>query len=120
MSTRDFSKPSKTQLLEQLEKIAVQMQSAGLWADEPPPERAFQSTAPFCFDTMNFEQWLQWVFLPRMKHLLHTGQMPPAGCSIAPLAEHQFTEYQTDTTALLVEITRFDQMALDYFGIEPE
>lgn len=120
MSTTDFSEPTPAELLAQLEQIALQMQSAGLWSETPPPERAFKSTAPFCFDTMDFEQWLQWVFLPQMERLLHTEQMPPAGCSIAPLAEYQFTEYQTDTTALLVEITRFDQIALDYFGIEPE
>ena len=45
------------------------LRSRLLWdADEPSPE-ALASTQPFCIDTLDFPQWLQFVFLPRMRAL---------------------------------------------------
>ena len=108
------------QMLAQLEQIKQALKDSQLWSDTPPEPQAFASTAPFCFDRMDFEQWLQWVFLPKMAELIEAGKTPPAGCSMAPLAEHQFAEYAEPTDQLVIEISRFDQLALEYFGIEPE
>ena len=49
------------------------------------------STVPFMFDTLRIEQWLQWVFMPRVHALLDAGAPLPGNCSIHPLAEHQWS-----------------------------
>ena len=61
-----------------------------LWdAVEPAPE-ALASTQPFCIDTLSYPQWLQFVFLPRMRALLDAGQPLPPQCAIAEMAEVHF------------------------------
>lgn len=63
------------------------LQEAKLWTAMPPSEQAMASTAPFCIDTMELSDWLQWIFLPRMQALLDAQQDLPTACGIAPLLE---------------------------------
>ena len=39
--------------------IEAEMRKAGLWESQPPPREALTSRQPFCYDTLNFSQWLQ-------------------------------------------------------------
>jgi uncharacterized protein YqcC (DUF446 family) len=61
-----------------------------LWEQQPPSAEALASTQPFCIDTLNFAQWLQYVFLPTMYHLLAEDMALPTECGIAPMAEEYF------------------------------
>ena len=81
------------------------LRSRLLWdADEPSPE-ALTSTQPFCIDTLDFPQWLQFVFLPRMRALLDADLPLPAQCAVAEMAEMQFGAGEAlDVIALLREI----------------
>ncbi|HER35418.1 MAG TPA: YqcC family protein [Halothiobacillaceae bacterium] len=103
-------------MLRQLDRIALEMQRAGLWSDTRPSHQALSSPNPFCFDTLAFEEWLQWKFLPQMRELLAQYGTPPENCSMAPLAEHQFAELDEDTGCLLAEITEFDNLAWHFFN----
>lgn len=112
----DSVRPSTDMMLRQLDHIAHEMQRAGLWSDERPSEEALASPNPFCFDTLAFEEWLQWKFLPQMRELLERFGTPPENCSMAPLAEHQFAELEEETDRLLAEITEFDNLAWHFFN----
>lgn len=68
------------------------LKDACLWASVAPPPRAFASTLPFCYDTMFVSDWLQWVFIPRMRDLLASGAELPERCSITPYAEEAFAQ----------------------------
>ncbi len=68
------------------------LKDARLWAAVAPPSRAFASTLPFCYDTMFVSDWLQWVFIPRMRDLLAAGAALPERCGVAPYAEEAFTQ----------------------------
>jgi uncharacterized protein YqcC (DUF446 family) len=35
----------------------------GWWDEVPPSIEALSSVEPFSVDTLDFEQWLQWIFL---------------------------------------------------------
>ncbi|SQA99718.1 Domain of uncharacterised function, DUF446 [Cedecea neteri] len=35
-----------------------------LWQGLPPDPTAFESTQPFCMDTLQPHEWLQWVLIP--------------------------------------------------------
>ena len=50
---------------------------------------------PFCCDTLQFEQWLQFVLIPKLHHILALNQTLPANASIAPMGEHL---WQSDPT----------------------
>ena len=57
------------QLLLQLE---AEMRTASLGSAVPPSEQAMASTMPFMYDTLHIEEWLQWVFVPRLNlSLIH-------------------------------------------------
>jgi uncharacterized protein YqcC (DUF446 family) len=79
-----------TTLRHQLEQLEAALRAASLWGAQAPSEQAMASTMPFMYDTMPVEQWLQWVFLPRMHALLDAQAALPTSCSVQPLAEHEW------------------------------
>jgi uncharacterized protein YqcC (DUF446 family) len=87
-----------------------EMRRIGLWAAQPPPAEAFSSSMPFCFDSMRFPEWLQWVFVPRIRALLEQGGPLPALSEIKPMAEEMFRQVEGDTRRLLELIGEFDRM----------
>lgn len=110
--------PTPTDLLDRLRTIEQAMREAGLDSPQPSVE-ALGSTAPFCFDTLAFHEWLRWVFLPRMTQAVHNQVTLPAACSIAPLAEYRFAEMpDRDTDALLTLLIEFDELANRFFEIQ--
>lgn len=66
-----------------LQAIEQALHDAGLWQTCAPNAEAFESTEPFCVDTMMPIQWLQWVFLPRMQALLDAQSALPVKLAIA-------------------------------------
>lgn len=58
------------EIAEQLLLIERELRVLGWWETTPPGEQALSSQEPFCVDTLEFAQWLQWIFLPRMKIIL--------------------------------------------------
>jgi uncharacterized protein YqcC (DUF446 family) len=109
-------RPGTDMMRRQLDRIAQEMQQAGLWRDQRPSDEALASRVPFCFDTLCFEEWLQWKFLPQMRELLERYGTPPETSSMAPLAEHRFAEIEADTERLLAAIAEFDNLAWHFFN----
>lgn len=91
-------------------KIEAEMRRVGMWSAESPPPSALQSEVPFCHDTLEFHQWLQWVFLPRMKLVLEQGGPLPERSDIYPLAEHSFKDSPWPAASLLALIRAFDKL----------
>jgi uncharacterized protein YqcC (DUF446 family) len=67
--------------------LEAALRSHALWDSEAPDPLALASTEPFCVDTLDFAQWLQFVFLPRMRMLIDAGAELPQRCGIAAMAE---------------------------------
>lgn len=97
------------QLAELLLEIEAEMRRLGLWEAQPPSGERLQSLTPFCHDTLLLEQWLQWVFLPRMKQVVEGDGECPSSSDITPLAEYRFAQLAHQTDALLSLIERFDR-----------
>ena len=60
-----------------LQQLQLAMQKLDLWQVTPPAQEAFLSQEPFAIDTMSPEEWLQWIFIPRMFALLEAAQRYP-------------------------------------------
>ena len=73
-----------TQLFSLLQQLELQLQHAQLLSEEPPTEEALASTQPFAIDTLEPEQWLQWIFIARIQTMIASGAALPKGFSIAP------------------------------------
>jgi uncharacterized protein YqcC (DUF446 family) len=69
-------------------KLEQLLKGVQLWSDLPPPVSAMASTAPFSCDVMAFEQWLQFIFIPKMSQLIEQQHPLPTNIAIAPMAEH--------------------------------
>ncbi|AWN14617.1 hypothetical protein SALB1_0410 [Salinisphaera sp. LB1] len=69
------------------------MRDGRLWHDEvpAPAPAAMASRTPFCADTLTFTQWLQFIFVPRMRDLIEAGGPLPAASGIAVMAEAKLT-----------------------------
>ncbi len=91
-------------------ELEREMRALGLWESLAPPSAALRSVQPFSVDTLDFTQWLQWVFIPRIADLIAVGDSLPRNCEIAPLAEMVFDNIDADTTRLLGLIRRIDRV----------
>ena len=81
-----------TTLRQHLQQLEADLRTAALWTEQPPSETAMASTMPFMYDTLQIEEWLQWVFVPRLHALIDGGHALPGECSVQPLAEHEWTQ----------------------------
>jgi uncharacterized protein YqcC (DUF446 family) len=83
----------------------------GWWEMQPPSAEALASPEPFCVDTLAFEQWLQWIFLPRMKQLLEAGAALPSVSGIQPMAEQVYGGGQAEKARGLIRLLgEFDRL----------
>lgn len=119
LTSIESEKPTALKLLALLDDIACTLREIGL-STERPSNSALASTAPFCFDTLEFHAWLEWVFLPRMQQTITRDLSLAAPCSIAPLAEHQFATYIAPTHHLLALLTELDTQINTYFDFPIE
>ncbi|MCF6436361.1 YqcC family protein [Pseudoalteromonas sp. MMG022] len=71
-------------LVQELEQI---LKSASLWQTQPIDPSLLQSAQPFCCDTLRFEQWLQFIFIPKMLQLLNQHADLPRNIALTPMAE---------------------------------
>lgn len=97
-------------LADNLLEIERQMRLLELWTEQSPTAEQLTSTEPFCIDSLSFPQWLQFVFLPRMKQILEQGTELPVASDIATMAEYYFAQNGIRAKALTAAIREFDAL----------
>jgi uncharacterized protein YqcC (DUF446 family) len=98
------------QVASALMDIEAALRQLHLWQSEPAPAEALRSEQPFAVDTLQFEQWLQFIFLPKIRFLVDQEQPLPGQCSIAPMAEESFRGRQLAVTELLAALENIDAL----------
>lgn len=99
------------QLLESLlDEITTTLQQLSLWQSQPPSAEALASQAPFAVDHLAAHEWLQWIFLPKMRHLIAEQANLPAAFAIAPYFEQALQE-PAQREALLPLLRLLDRYA---------
>jgi uncharacterized protein YqcC (DUF446 family) len=98
------------QVAEQLLLIERELRVLGWWSESPPSAQALASHEPFCVDTLEFQQWLQWIFLPRMKVILEQDLPLPNASGILEMAEMVYASRQHEARVLQQLLARFDQV----------
>ncbi|GGD66868.1 YqcC family protein [Lacimicrobium alkaliphilum] len=106
MST-DSNKHNQTFLL--LSRLRLSLEQQQMWQREAPSATALASAQPFCCDTLKYEQWLQFVFIPRMQALCRHRQPLPGHMSLLPMAEQAWPE-KTQHHELMQILHDFDQL----------
>ena len=98
-------------------EVEATLRSNGLWDACAPACSALNSTQPFCLDTLRFEQWLQWVFLPRMRHTLENAGPLPVKSGIFVYAREYLRKNDPSTNSLLTLMKRFDDLISIQSGV---
>lgn len=93
----------KVELARLLLSLEQELINSNLWNKASVKKELLQSKQPFCHDTLAPEQWLQFVFIAKLKHLIKTGFPLPNKCEITPyiaesLKEHKNVISITDIT----------------------
>lgn len=97
-------------LLLELER---ELRAQQMWATEPPESGRLASMTPFAADSLAIEEWLQWIFIPRIKELVEADAALPAICNISDYAEEAWKQAATDTDALLQILQTIDRHITD-------
>lgn len=93
--------------------LESEMRAIGWWQEARPSEAALASRQPFCVDTMTFSEWLQWVYVPKMRALLLTAAPLPTHSGLLPMAQEAWRGCDDDATALLQRVALLDQLIND-------
>ncbi|MFT5032427.1 MAG: hypothetical protein ACI89D_001233 [Bermanella sp.] len=95
----------------EIESLLIDLESSlrasGLWTLEPPTPESLASIEPFAVDSMPLQDWLQFIFIPRMRQLLQVGAAMPVKCEVRAVAEEAF---DSSNKALLEVITALDKV----------
>ena len=96
-------------LLNHLQQLEAELQAQQLWSATPPRPEALESVVPFMYDTLQLHEWLQWVFVPRLRALIDAKGSLPHQSHIQPLAAHEWEKRgDFDKRQLLLLLSRID------------
>ncbi|WP_133406376.1 YqcC family protein [Parashewanella tropica] len=102
-----------TQSIQQnLNLIEHHLKQYDLWSVQTPSSEQLSSTTPFAYDVMPFEQWLQFIFIPKIQFLIDSEQALPSSMSISPMAEHVWGQ-QTQLQPLIELLKATDKLFND-------
>ncbi len=87
-----------------LAELEAELKRQSLWEAMPPSPEALASTSPFCVDTLPFTQWLQWIYIPRLRAIMDHGAVLPTGSDIKPYAEEAFKAQHIENRLSLLEL----------------
>lgn len=94
------------ELREALANLEAAMRATDLWQIAQPEAQAFDSTQPFCVDTMTLPQWLRFLLVPRLWALIDANAALPANSQIAPAAEVYLRDYSVGARQTVVDALR--------------
>jgi len=66
------------------------MRGLNLWGGVAPSNENLSSVEPFSYDTLELQEWLQWIMIPRFRALLESDRALPAESNISEYAEVKF------------------------------
>jgi uncharacterized protein YqcC (DUF446 family) len=84
------------------------MRSIGLWQNEPLRPEQLDFKQAFAMDTMTFAQWLQFIFLVRVREAVASNEFPSSS-SVGAQAVREF-DGQPDADRLLTLLSEFDAL----------
>ena len=90
--------------------LEAALRQLGLWQEHAPPSEALTSTQPFAVDTLDFHQWLQFMFLPVLRTVITQDLIMPAVCSVLPMAEETLKDNPLPVSELLVTLATLDAL----------
>lgn len=95
-----------SQLLTLLEDLEAELKRLNIWSEQAPTQAQLNSQVPFAADVMPFEQWLQFIFIVRLRQLIEHQAPLPTAMSIKPMADVVYGNTYPNLTEILADIDR--------------
>jgi uncharacterized protein YqcC (DUF446 family) len=99
----------KVELARLLLSLEQELIDSNLWSKNPVKKELLQSKQPFCHDTLAPEQWLQFVFIVKIEHLIKVGFPLPNKCEITPYIAESLKEH-TNVTKITDITNKIDKL----------
>ena len=93
--------------------VEQELREMQLWDQQKPSAEALASNEPFAIDKLSFNQWLRFIFLPRMAGIVEAASALPENCSVAPMAEEFYRAEQVDAISLIRHLAAIDALICD-------
>jgi len=97
-------------IIERLQQVEAVMREHDHWQAYSPEAEAFNSTEPFCLDTLQPLEWLQWVLIPRLYALIEAGASLPQDFAVTPYYEVALPPSTPGHAALLAALNKLDAL----------
>jgi uncharacterized protein YqcC (DUF446 family) len=88
--------------------IETEMRRIGLWQNQPLRPEQMRFKQAFAMDTMTFPQWLQFIFLPRVREAVASNSFPQSS-SVGAQAVREFDGF-TEADRLVTLLSEFDAL----------
>lgn len=93
-----------------LQALEAELRRQQRWESVMPSADRLASEMPFCHDTLEYLQWVQWVFIPRFRAVLEGDHPLPVACAITPAAEIALDPEDPEIDALLAALREIDHL----------
>ena len=105
-------RPSHQLVEVRIREIEAEMRRIGMWQEEPLTGDQLEVKAAFGADRMTFEQWLQFVFIPRVREIVEAGGTFPSGSEVAAQAYREWKMWgdRNEVDGLLALLREFDAL----------
>jgi len=97
-------------LINLLNELQTELKLAGLWSDTEPSKVALRSSQPFGLDTLTFYEWLQFVFVKKLRLICDRRESLPDSSDVTTMAEEVFKSDEITAPAvirILITVDRF-------------
>jgi len=101
--------PDYSAVAAKLDEIEEEMKRVGLWQEKPLAPEQYNFTSAFAMDTMSFDQWLQFIFVPRVRGIISAGGGFPASSSVGAQAVREFDTHP-NAQRLITLLSEFDRL----------
>ena len=88
------------------DQIEAEIRSIGMWQSRPLQPEQLDFKQAFAMDTMTFSQWLQFIFLPRVREAAAANDFPSSS-SVGVQAVREF-DGRPDAGQLITLLSEFD------------
>ncbi len=102
-------KPSYAVVQEKIQAIEAELKRIGFWQNEPLKPKQYNFERAFAMDTMAYSQWLQFIFLPRVKEIIATQGTFPSQSVVGTQAVREFDGVD-EASELLRLLAEFDAL----------
>jgi uncharacterized protein YqcC (DUF446 family) len=97
---------------EKTNQIEAEMKRIGMWQQEPLKPEQLDFHRAFGGDTMAFEQWLQFIFIPRVRQIIAENGMFPSKSQVGDQAFREWKMWgdQPNVDDLIAMLKGFDSL----------